>query len=142
MKKSVDRPQKSRYLYPMKKIIVVLLLSVSAQAANLDGFFAALAKVESSGNAKAVNKKENALGIYQIRPAYFKDSRVKGNHEQVFNPVFARQVCEAYFKRYEPAAFASGDFETLARLHNNGPSWAKSKSKTNQYWNKIQKNLK
>jgi hypothetical protein len=115
---------------------------VSAQAANLDGFFAALAKVESSGNAKAVNKKETALGIYQIRPGYFKDARVKGNHEQVFNPVFARSVCEAYFNRYEPAAFASGDFETLARLHNNGPSWAKSKSKTNQYWNKIQKNLK
>ncbi len=88
------------------------------------------------------NKKETALGIYQIRPGYFKDSRVKGNHEQVFNPAFARSVCEAYFKRYEPAAFASGDFETLARLHNNGPSWAKSKSKTNQYWNKIQKNLK
>jgi len=90
----------------MKKILVVLLLSVSAQAANLDGFFAALAKVESSGNPKAVNKKETALGIYQIRPAYFKDARVKGNHEQVFNPVFARSVCEAYFKRYEPAAFA------------------------------------
>ena len=141
MKKSVDRPQKSRYLYPMKKIIVVLLLSVSAQAANLDGFFAALAKVESSGNAKAVNKKETALGIYQIRPAYFKDSRVKGNHEQVFNPTFARSVCEAYFKRYEPAAFASGDFETLARVHNGGCGWRKNKSATDSYWKKIKKNL-
>ena len=126
----------------MKTIIVVLLLSVSAQAANLDGFFTALAKVESSGNAKAVNKKETALGIYQIRPAYFKDANVKGSHEQVFNPTFARRVCEAYFKRYAPEAYAKGDFESLARLHNNGPSWAKSKSKTNEYWSKIQKNLK
>jgi len=141
VKKSVDRPSKIKYLYPMKKIIVVLLLSVSAQAANLDGFFAALAKVESSGNAKAVNKKENALGIYQIRPAYFKDSRVKGNHEQVFNPVFARSVCEAYFKRYEPAALASGDFETLARCHNGGNSWRRNKSATDKYWQKIKKNL-
>ena len=124
------------------KTIFALLFAISASAANLDPFFAALGKVESSGNSKAVNKKENALGIYQIRPAYFQDSKVKGNHSQVFDPVFARSVCEAYFKRYAPEAYTKGDFESLARLHNNGPSWAKSKSKTNQYWNKIQKNLK
>ncbi len=122
-------------------MIVALLLSVSAQAANLDGFFAALAKVESSGNPKAVNKRETALGIYQIRPGYFKDSRVKGNHEQVFNPAFARSVCEAYFKRYAPEAYAKGDFEALARLHNAGPSFAKRKSATDGYWQKIKKNL-
>ena len=125
----------------MKKIIVVLLLSVSAQAANLDGFFAALAKVESSGNSKAVNKKETALGIYQIRPAYFKDANVKGNHEQVFDPVFARRVCEAYFKKYEKKAFDNGDFETLARCHNGGCGWRKNPSATNGYWQKIKKNL-
>ena len=123
------------------KTMFALLFAISASAANLDPFFAALAKVESSGNAKAVNKKENALGIYQIRAAYFKDSRVKGNHEQVFNPVFARSVCEAYFKRYEPAAFASGDFETLARCHNGGCGWRKNKSATDSYWKKIKKNL-
>jgi len=123
------------------KTIFALLFAISASAANLDPFFAALAKVESSGNPKAVNKKETALGIYQIRPAYFKDARVKGNHEQVFNPVFARSVCEAYFKRYEPAAFASGDFETLARCHNGGNSWRRNKSATDKYWQKIKKNL-
>ena len=123
------------------KTIFALLFAISASAANLDPFFAALAKVESSGNPKAVNKKENALGIYQIRAAYFKDSRVKGNHEQVFNPVFARQVCEAYFKRYEPAALASGDFETLARCHNGGNSWRRNKSATDKYWKKIKKTL-
>lgn len=125
----------------MKKIIVALLFSVSAQAANLDGFFAALAKVESSGNSKAVNKKETALGIYQIRPAYFKDANVKGNHSQVFDPVFARRVCEAYFKKYEKKAFDNGDFETLARCHNGGCGWRKNKSATNGYWQKIKKNL-
>ncbi len=125
----------------MKKILVVLLLSVSAQAANLDGFFAALAKVESSGNPKAVNKKETALGIYQIRPAYFQDSKVKGNHSQVFDPVFARSVCEAYFKKYEKKALDNGDFETLARCHNGGCGWRKNKSATDSYWKKIKKNL-
>jgi soluble lytic murein transglycosylase-like protein len=123
------------------KTMFALLFAISASAANLDPFFAALAKVESSGNPKAVNKKENALGIYQIRPAYFQDSKVKGNHSQVFNPVFARQVCEAYFKRYAPEAYAKGDFESLARLHNSGPAFAKRKSLTDSYWSKIKKNL-
>jgi len=123
------------------KTIFALLFAISASAANLDPFFAALAKVESSGNPKAVNKKETALGIYQIRPAYFQDSKVKGNHEQVFNPTFARSVCEAYFKRYAPEAYAKGDFESLARLHNMGPSYAKRKSATDGYWQKIKKNL-
>ena len=124
------------------KTMFALLFAISASAANLDPFFAALGKVESSNNSKAVNKKETALGIYQIRPAYFKDANLKGSHSQVFDPTFARRVCEAYFKRYAPEAYAKGDFESLARLHNNGPSWAKSKSKTNEYWSKIQKNLK
>lgn len=123
------------------KTIFALLFAISASAANLDPFFAALAKVESSGNSKAVNKKETALGIYQIRPAYFKDANVKGNHEQVFDPAFARRVCEAYFKKYEKKAFDNGDFETLARCHNGGCGWRKNKSLTDGYWNKIKKNL-
>ncbi len=70
-----------------------------------------------------------------------KDSNVKGNHEQVFDPVFARRVCEAYFKKYEKKAFDNGDFETLARCHNGGCGWRKNKSATNGYWQKIKKNL-
>ena len=123
------------------KTIFALLFAVSASAANLDPFFAALGKVESSNNSKAVNKKETALGIYQIRPAYFKDANVKGNHEQVFDPVFARRVCEAYFKKYEKKAFDNGDFETLARCHNGGCVWRKNKSATDKYSQKIKKNL-
>lgn len=123
------------------KTMFALLFAISASAANLDPFFAALGKVESSNNSKAVNKKETALGIYQIRPAYFKDANVKGNHEQVFDPVFARRVCEAYFKKYEKKAFDNGDFETLARCHNGGCGWRKNPSATNGYWQKIKKNL-
>lgn len=115
---------------------------MSCQGENLDKFFKALAKVESSGNPHAVNVKEKALGIYQIRPAFFLDSGVKGQHKDVFNPVFARKVCEAYYKRYAPKAFAANDLETLARLHNQGPSWAKNRKTTHQYWAKVKNNLK
>ena len=123
------------------KTMFALLFAISASAANLDPFFAALGKVESSNNSKAVNKKEIALGIYQIRPAYFKDANLKGSHSQVFDPAFARRVCEAYFKRYEPEAYAKGDFETLARCHNGGNSFRRHKQKTDKYWQKIKKNL-
>ena len=123
------------------KYIFSFFIVLCVNAANMDSFLNALAKVESSNNPKAINKKETALGIYQIRPAYFKDANVKGSHSQVFDPTFARRVCEAYFKRYAPEAYAKGDFESLARLHNSGPSFAKRKSLTDGYWQKIKKTL-
>lgn len=123
------------------KIFLSFFFVLSIHAANMDSFLNALAKVESSNNPKAINKKENALGIYQIRPAYFKDANVKGNHSQVFDPVFARRVCEAYFKKYEKKALDNGDFETLARCHNGGCGWRKNKSATDKYWQKIKKTL-
>lgn len=125
----------------MRNIVVFLLLSFSVSAANMDGFFAALAKVESSNSPRAFNKKENAIGIYQIRPAYYLDSGIKGGHAICYDPVKARVVCEAYFRRYAPKAYASGDFETLARLHNSGPGYKNKREKTNEYWQKVKKNL-
>ena len=128
----------------MRKIIATLLLSFSvaaASAADLNKFLDALAKVESSGNAKAINKKETALGIYQIRPAYFKDSGVKGKHSDVFKPEVARKVVLGYFQKYEPTALKNLDFETLARCHNGGNNFRKHKSKTDVYWNKVKKYL-
>ena len=123
------------------KYIFSFLIALSVNAANMDDFFAALGKVESSNNPRAINKKETALGIYQIRPAYYKDSNVGGKHTDVYNPVIAKQVVLAYFQRYEPKALKNNDFETLARLHNGGCGWRKNKSLTDGYWNKIKKNL-
>ncbi len=123
------------------KYIFSFFIVLCVNAANMDNFFNALAKVESSNNPKAINKKENALGIYQIRPAYYKDSKIGGNHTDVYNPVIAKKVVLAYFQRYEPKALINNDFETLARCHNGGCGWRKNKSLTDNYWNKIKKNL-
>ena len=123
------------------KYIFSFFVALSINAANMDDFFAALAKVESSNNPKAINKKENALGIYQIRVAYYKDSNVGGQHTDVYDPIIATKVVLAYFQRYEPKALKNNDFETLARCHNGGCGWRKNKSLTDGYWNKIKKNL-
>mgnify|MGYP000200123774 FL=1 len=125
-------------------LAVVALVALGSSRRNYgtkEDLFRAMAAVESSDNPKAVNAKENALGLYQIRPMYFLDSGVKGSHTQVYEPTVARKVCEKYFMRYEPKAFINNDIETLARLHNAGPNWRKNKSSTDKYWNKIKNNL-
>jgi len=125
-------------------LAVVALVALGSSRRNYgtkEDLFRAMAAVESSDNPKAVNAKETALGLYQIRPMYFLDSGVKGSHTQVYEPTVARKVCEKYFMRYEPKAFANNDIETLARLHNAGPNWRKNKSSTDKYWNKIKNNL-
>jgi len=125
-------------------LAVVALVALGSSRRNYgtkEDLFRAMAAVESSNNPKAVNAKETALGLYQIRPMYFLDSGVKGSHTQVYEPTVARKVCEKYFMRYEPKAFANNDIETLARLHNAGPNWRKNKSSTDKYWQKIKKNL-
>jgi len=125
-------------------LAVVALVALGSSRRNYgtkEDLFRAMAAVESSNNPKAVNAKENALGLYQIRPMYFLDSGVKGSHTQVYEPTVARKVCEKYFMRYEPKAFINNDIETLARLHNAGPNWRKNKSSTDKYWNKIKNNL-
>ena len=125
-------------------LAVVALVALGSSRRNYgtkEDLFRAMAAVESSNNPKAVNAKETALGIYQIRPMYFLDSGIKGSHTQVYEPTVARKVCERYFLRYEPKAFANNDIETLARLHNAGPNWRKNKSSTDKYWNKIKNNL-
>lgn len=123
------------------KLLLILVLCFSAQAADLSRLFHAIAKVESSGNPKAVNRKENALGLYQIRPAYFRDAKIGGKHSDVLDPKKAQEVVMAYFRKYEPEALQKGNLEALARLHNAGPNWRKKKSATNEYWNKVKKSL-
>jgi len=125
----------------MRKILACILISFSLNAESLDTFFAALAKVESSNNPKAINTKETALGIYQIRPAYFKDAGVKAKHSDVFKPEIAKRVVLAYFQKYEPTALKNLDFETLARCHNGGCGWRRNKSATNMYWQKVKRFL-
>ena len=126
-----------------------LLLSVSASVAtSFDNFSAALAQVESSGNPKAVGDNGKAKGIFQIHEICFKDAAqydkelAKFKYNDCFNVQVSKRVLYSYCARYEPKALKAGDWETLARLWNSGPGWAKKKSKTDSYWEKISRNLK
>lgn len=63
---------------------------------------------------------------------YHADSRVAGAYENVDDLAYSRRVVTAYLKRYAPKAWAAGDVETLARVHNGGPRGA-SKPQTKAY---------
>lgn len=131
----------------MKKLVLIVLVAIcsSGFGADFDKFCAALSQVESSGNQCAFNKKENAVGLYQIRPLYFKDAKEfsralsSSGHESCYNEAFARKTILAYFGRYEPRALKNNDWQTLARLHNAGPNWRKKS--TDAYWLKVKKEL-
>ena len=106
----------------MKLAALLLALCATSHAAPPESFWRALHKVETSGrHGPIVGDGGKALGPLQIHRAYHADSRVAGDYSRVADLGYAKRVATAYFKRYAPAAWAAGDVETLARIHNGGP---------------------
>ena len=104
------------------KAVVFLALAVAAHAAPPASFFKALHQVETGGRFGAIiGDNGAALGPLQIHRAYWQDSRIGGTYDQCADLEFSKRVVTAYLKRYAPAAWAAGDVETLARVHNGGP---------------------
>ena len=121
----------------MKRLALLLALAATAHSAPPDSFFRALHLVETSGrHGPILGDSGRSLGPLQISRAYFADSRVGGTYEQVVDLEFARKVATAYLKRYAPKAWAAGDVETLARVHNGGPAGA-TKASTVNYGKKV-----
>lgn len=117
-------------------------------------FFNSLGSVESSHNAAAFNKAENAIGLYQIRPIYVRDAnRILGyqvfEHKDAWNPEAAEEIIKAVTAHYGKNAHDS--IETTedlirvavmyARTHNGGARGARRDS-TLKYAEKFEKHLK
>ena len=106
----------------MKLAALLLALCATAHAAPSESFWRALHLVETSGrHGPIVGDGGRALGPLQIHRAYHADSRVAGAYERVAELDYSKRVATAYLKRYAPEAWAKGDVETLARVHNGGP---------------------
>lgn len=131
----------------MKKLILILsIFSLNLgvfgrELKDFDKFLKILAVVESSNNPKAYNKSEKAIGIYQIRPDYFKDAQefnkelINFTHSDCYNPEISKIVVKSYLSRY----CKENDFESWARCHNAGWNWKKKLNKTDKYWAKFKK---
>ena len=106
----------------MKHLALLLALCATAHAAPPDSFFRALHVVETSGRTgPIIGDGGAALGPLQIHRAYHQDSRVAGDYSRVSELDYSKRVATAYLKRHAPTAWAAGDVETLARVHNGGP---------------------
>lgn len=106
----------------MKRAILLLALAATAHAAPPDSFWRALHLVETSGRTGPIlGDQGRALGPLQIHRAYHADSRVAGDYSRVADLDYSKRVATAYLQRYAPEAWAAGDVETLARIHNGGP---------------------
>ena len=106
----------------MKRALLLLALCATAHAAPPDSFWRALHLVETSGRTgPIIGDGGAALGPLQIHRAYHQDSRVAGDYSRVAELDYSKRVATAYLKRHAPEAWAKGDVETLARVHNGGP---------------------
>ncbi|MDB4261486.1 hypothetical protein N9878_01325 [bacterium] len=108
---------------------------------DLSDLFQAIGQVESGHDDDAVGDGGASIGRYQIQRAYWIDSGVPGNYEQVRDKAYAERVMRAYWKRYTPQALRDGDYETLSRAHVGGPKGPQRKSSL-PYWRKVEAELK
>jgi hypothetical protein len=126
----------------VRRILALLALASASHAAPPESFWRALHQVETSGRHGAIlGDNGKSLGPLQISRAYHADSRVAGSYEQVTDLAYARRVATSYLKRYAPQAWAQGDVETLARVHNGGPAGAR-KQATLPYADKVRRAMR
>lgn len=82
-----------------------------------------------------------AIGVYQIHEAYWRDAvraepSLGGSYQDCRRRAYAERVVAAYMQKWAPAAWAAGDAETIARVHNGGPEGARKES-TLRYWERV-----
>jgi hypothetical protein len=132
----------------MKATLIIALLCASPLEANdmrfstTPEFIAALEKVETNGNPKAVGDNGDSFGILQIQLGVVRDvNRVHGTrykHRDAFDPVKARDICRRYLSIYctSEAIGREPTVEDAARIWNGGPKgWRKGA--TEGYWAKV-----
>jgi len=106
----------------VKRLALLLALAAAAHAAPPESFWRALHLVETGGRRGAIlGDGGKALGPLQIHRGYHADARIGGDYSRCADLDYSKRVVSAYLQRYAPKAWATGDVETLARIHNGGP---------------------
>ena len=131
-----------------RAFLAALVIAAPHAIAEPDGwaeFIRAVGQVESGQDDAAVGDGGKAIGRYQIWRVYWIDATefdksIGGRYEDVRDKDYAEKVMRSYFRRYASRAYESGDWQTLARIHNGGPRGHK-KAATIGYWEKVQKEM-
>ncbi len=122
---------------------------VVCQAASVSGdpfpaVLRAICLVESGGDPEAVGDGGRAIGPYQIHRAYWSDATrllgVDWPWSDARDPVKAAAAVEAYTRHYARHYCRPWTPETIARIHNGGPTgWRKAA--TRGYWRRVARRL-
>lgn len=105
----------------------------------------AIIQVESSGNPRAFNSKNNCAGILQITPILVKDcnqilsrrkSKVRYTLQDRYNVEKSKEMFVLWQETYNP----QHDLERAIRLWNGGPGFTKRSTET--YYQKVMKHYK
>jgi hypothetical protein len=124
-------------------ILVLAFLSVYCRSEPLDRrFVRAIHQIESNGRYGPI-KGDNgkALGPFQIHQGYWQDARMSyGKYGDCQSYSYALDVMTAYLNRYGLRFIRNQDYQSLARIHNGGPS-GPSKPATWAYWMKVKREL-
>ena len=87
-----------------------------------------------------------AIGPYQIHRVYWRDAAdfdptLAGDYQDCRRGSYAERVIQAYMRRHAPDAWAAGDAERIARVHNGGPE-GHLKRATDEYWERVRERLR
>lgn len=108
--------------------------AMSEQTHSMDDFFDALWQVESSRRLTPPDGDDGrSIGPYQIQYPYWKDSGVPGDYYDCRGKEYSERVMLKYWARWCNDALGSGDWQTLAMIHNGGPT-GDEKDSTLGYW--------
>ncbi len=109
-------------------------MSEQTQTHGMNDFFDALWQVESSSRLTPPDGDDGrSVGPYQIQWAYWKDSGVPGDYYDCRGKEYSERVMLKYWARWCNDALGSGDWQTLAMIHNGGPT-GDEKDSTLGYW--------
>ena len=126
----------------LKYLVAILILLATAVKADV---LAAITKVESRNNPKAVGDHGRAYGLLQIHRELVLDinriHHTSFTHLDAFDPIKAQQMFSLYTSYYASLysrrTGRAVTNEVIARIWNGGPEWFKTKRATDQYWSKV-----
>lgn len=100
----------------------------------------AIAVVESGGDPNALNEKEQAAGLYQIRPIYLADVNRILNYPRYrladrFDPEKSREIVGIYLRHYGK----DKTLEDMAAIHCSGPKGHIKRKTSKQIQEYVQK---
>jgi hypothetical protein len=86
-----------------------------------------------------------AIGPFQIHLVFWQDAvaaspELGGSYADCRRRDYAERVVAAYMRRWVPDAWAAGEAEVIARVHNGGPTGALNRA-TLGYWQRVRARL-